>query len=372
MSFACIDPSGVGPRPLFQRVPEGKVVKNRVHLDVRVGTGFVGEKRSATIEAECARLTALGAVRVRLLRADGYNESCIVMQDIEATNSASTEQGSLSMARLRARRTLREDGRMSEFPEWSVQSSTGVRFDWGPVGAQALGPQCAALVVVDVLSFTTAVSVAVEAGTRVLPYPWRDDTAAAFAAEQGAELAVGRRAVSQQQPWSLSPAALRAAPAPERLVLPSPNGSAISAAAEGIPVIAACLRNAGAVADWIIGQRWGTVEHPVAVIAAGEHWPGRATLRPAVEDWLGAAAVIAALAEHGAQALSPEASIAASGYAAVSDVRALVRDCASGRELAAGGFGADVAIAIEVETSRSVPVLVDGCFVDATCATSIH
>ena len=82
-AFACIDPSGVGPRLFFQRVPEGKVVKNRLHLDVRVGTGLVGEDRLAALEAECARLVALGAVRVRLLTADGYNESCLVMQDSE-------------------------------------------------------------------------------------------------------------------------------------------------------------------------------------------------------------------------------------------------------------------------------------------------
>ncbi|TSB31826.1 VOC family protein [Streptomyces benahoarensis] len=80
-AFACVDPSGVGPRLLFLRVPEGKVVKNRVHLDVRVGTGLVGEERLATLEAECTRLVALGAVRVRLLADD--NDSCIVMQDIE-------------------------------------------------------------------------------------------------------------------------------------------------------------------------------------------------------------------------------------------------------------------------------------------------
>ena len=67
----------------FQRVPEGKVVKNRVHVDARVGTGMVGEERLAALEAECARLIAIGAVRVRLLRADGVNESCLVMQDIE-------------------------------------------------------------------------------------------------------------------------------------------------------------------------------------------------------------------------------------------------------------------------------------------------
>ena len=80
---ACVDPSGVGPRLFFQRVPEGKVVKNRLHLDVRVGTGLVGDERLAALEAECARLVALGATRVRLLLADEENESCLVMQDIE-------------------------------------------------------------------------------------------------------------------------------------------------------------------------------------------------------------------------------------------------------------------------------------------------
>ena len=82
-AFAAIDPTGVGPRLFFQRVPEGKVVKNRVHLDVRVGTGLVGDERLATLQAECDRLVALGAVCYQVLLADGVNESCIVMQDIE-------------------------------------------------------------------------------------------------------------------------------------------------------------------------------------------------------------------------------------------------------------------------------------------------
>ncbi|TCC65476.1 VOC family protein [Kribbella pittospori] len=81
--FSCGDPNGVGPRLYFQRVPEGKVVKNRVHLDVRVGTGLVGEERVAVLEAECARLVALGAKRVGLLRADEFNESCLPMLDVE-------------------------------------------------------------------------------------------------------------------------------------------------------------------------------------------------------------------------------------------------------------------------------------------------
>lgn len=82
-AFACVDPDGVGPRLFFQRVPETKVVKNRQHLDVRVGTGLTGRERLDVLEAECTRLVELGGVRVRLLTADGVNESCLVMQDVE-------------------------------------------------------------------------------------------------------------------------------------------------------------------------------------------------------------------------------------------------------------------------------------------------
>lgn len=82
-AWVAVDPTGVRPRMYFQRVPEGKVVKNRVHLDVRVGTGLVGEERLAALEAECARLLPLGATRVQLLVADEENESCLVMQDVE-------------------------------------------------------------------------------------------------------------------------------------------------------------------------------------------------------------------------------------------------------------------------------------------------
>ena len=82
-AYAAVDPNGVAPRLYFQPVPEGKTVKNRVHLCVRVGTGLVGEERLAALEAECARLLPLGATRFRLLLADEENESCLVMQDVE-------------------------------------------------------------------------------------------------------------------------------------------------------------------------------------------------------------------------------------------------------------------------------------------------
>src|SRR4051794_7984759 len=88
------------------------------------------------------------------------------------------------------------------------QNDAQLRFDWGLAGALALteSPGMAA-VVVDVLSFSTTVSVAGELGISVFPFPWRDDRAVAFAASVAATLAGGRR----QAGPSLSPASLRAA-----------------------------------------------------------------------------------------------------------------------------------------------------------------
>ena len=61
---ALVDPEGRGPRLFFQRVPEGKQAKNRVHLDVRAAPGLQGEARMAGLEAEAQRLVARGATRL--------------------------------------------------------------------------------------------------------------------------------------------------------------------------------------------------------------------------------------------------------------------------------------------------------------------
>ena len=61
---AISDPEGRGPRLFFQKVPEGKTAKNRVHLDVRSAPGLEGDDRMAALESECERLVALGASRV--------------------------------------------------------------------------------------------------------------------------------------------------------------------------------------------------------------------------------------------------------------------------------------------------------------------
>lgn len=78
------DPDGDGPRVFFQKVPEGKVAKNRVHLDVRAAAGLDGDARMAALEAECDRLAGLGATRVRRFDPEPpLGAGHIVLQDPE-------------------------------------------------------------------------------------------------------------------------------------------------------------------------------------------------------------------------------------------------------------------------------------------------
>ena len=257
-----------------------------------------------------------------------------------------------------------------------AQESFRARFDWGPVGARAIGPGAAIVAVVDVLSFTTALTVAADRGIEVFPYRWRDDSAADFARRHDALLAVGRSAADTRgrsaadTPGrvSLSPGTIRRAEGISRLVLPSPNGSAIShdLAAAGARVVGVSLRNADAAADWTARRLADAPGAVVAVVAAGERWAD-GTLRPAVEDLWGAGAFLAHLADRGVGEASPEASAAVAAYRQAADrLPELLLACASGRELAGDGYGEDVAIAGELDASRSVPVLDGASFAAAT------
>jgi 2-phosphosulfolactate phosphatase len=243
-----------------------------------------------------------------------------------------------------------------------AQFDADVRFEWGPTGVARLAPDAACLVVVDVLSFTTSVSICVGRGMTVIPHRWDDAGAAAYASHHHAELAVRRREVSVDHPWSLSPAVLTTAPLTPRLVLPSPNGSTIAAAAAGAGavVIAACLRNAAAVGGWLVAHGYGMPGHPVLVVASGEQWPD-GSLRPALEDALGAGAVLGHLRAAG-RTLSAEATATAAMFESTDDLEATLRSCASARQLVDAGYGDDVDAAAPLDRDRAVPVLHDGAF----------
>jgi 2-phosphosulfolactate phosphatase len=243
-----------------------------------------------------------------------------------------------------------------------AQAGFGIGFEWGPVGAGVVSGDIVA--VVDVLSFTTAVTVAADLGIDVYPYRWRDETAVAYAEQYGATLAVGRSAAGPDD-VSLSPVSIRRVTGITRLVLPSPNGSTIAKqlSDSGAVVVAVSLRNRAAAAEWVTKQLSERPTAKVVAIAAGERWKDE-SLRPAVEDLWGAGGFLSALQGDN---LSPEARAAVAAYDAVAgELPRLLHECAGGRELTQYGYPEDVAIAAEVDESRSVPVLRDGMMFRST------
>lgn len=78
---AVVDPDGAGPRIFFQRVPEGKLVKNRVHLDVRVGGDPRTPGHRERVQAEAARLQQRGATPAWV--EDERGEFAVVLRDPE-------------------------------------------------------------------------------------------------------------------------------------------------------------------------------------------------------------------------------------------------------------------------------------------------
>lgn len=240
-------------------------------------------------------------------------------------------------------------------PETRLQAGSPapqVRCGWGLLGIRELRAISDVIVIVDVLSFTTAVDIATARGSVVLPYPYRGDLAANYAASVDAQPASEERG----RGFSLSPASLRELPAGYRLVLPSPNGAALSFSVEHPIVLAGCLRNATAV-----GQAASRLGSTVAVIAAGEVGAG-GEFRTCIEDWIGAGAVIDACTGL----RSTEASIAAGAFRFFREGLAqTLRDSPSGKELIGRGCGLDIDLAVELEVSTTVPRLIDRAFVSA-------
>lgn len=232
------------------------------------------------------------------------------------------------------------------------QGEFDVRCEWGEHGVSTLAPISDVVIVVDVLSFSTSVAIAIHNGAQVYPFRWRDERAAEFAASHQAELADQRRT---GEGYSLSPASLTHIPHGKRLVLPSLNGARLSLAARPVPVLAGCLRNARAVA--LAASRVG---QKIAVIAAGEGWPEDHSLRPSFEDLVGAGAIISYLGGR----LSPEALAALAAFRAVSsDLTRSLAQCSSGKELIERGFAEDVHLAAQLNANDTAPILLEDAFV---------
>jgi 2-phosphosulfolactate phosphatase len=235
------------------------------------------------------------------------------------------------------------------FSMWFDQGAHDIRCEWGERGIEVLAPTVDAIIVVDVLCFSTCVDIGTVGGALIYPYRWRDDTAADFARDVGATLA-GRRGSAR---ISLSPPSLRHVTRGMKLVLPSPNGATLSCLTGKTPTFAACFRNAESVAAAAraLGPRIG-------VIPCGERWPD-GSLRPCLEDWLGAGAVI----RHLSGSLSPESDAARAAFEQrARDLEPALRGCGSARELIEQGWEEDVIVAAQLGSSTAAPRLVDGAY----------
>ena len=199
-----------------------------------------------------------------------------------------------------------------------------VRHDWGVEGLSRLHP-ADVVVVVDVLRFSTTVTDAVARGESVA--------------------------------------------LDERAHAVSLNGAAVAAAAgaTGVVVLLGCLRNASAIAEAVLAEQKRRGERTsIAVIAAGELPTGGAAggLRFAVEDQLGAGAIIDALGGLGIDHTSPESAAACEAFRGLRPaVRHLLTASGSGQELLDRGQRDEVLNAAAVDAASVVPVLRGGVFV---------
>jgi 2-phosphosulfolactate phosphatase len=138
-----------------------------------------------------------------------------------------------------------------------------------------------------------------------------------------------------------------------RLVLASPNGASLSLATGSVPTFSGCLRNARAVA-----QAAQKVGKQISIISAGERWKN-GSLRPALEDFIGAGAIINYL--NGT--CSPEATAAKAVFLQVEAILIeTIRRCSSGKELIGRKHARDVELATALNQSLCTPLLLDGAY----------
>lgn len=254
------------------------------------------------------------------------------------------------------------DGAADGFEPWPDSS---VHVSWGPTAAALAAARGDVVVVVDVLSFSTTLSIAVARDFTCLVYSGAEieelGGPALAAIRLGARPLGSRASAAPGQP-SVSPASLLFAEPGQRVVVTSHNGaSVIAAAADASALLIGSLRNATAcarTAAWLLGlARAGRI----TIVACGEQWssvaPEAGGIRPCAEDWLGAGAICAGLAELG-YSLSAEARLAAATWS--TELGFDLGDCVSARELRSAGYAADVELALQVDTDEKVPVRMAG------------
>ncbi|WP_215844922.1 2-phosphosulfolactate phosphatase [Candidatus Pantoea bituminis] len=228
--------------------------------------------------------------------------------------------------------------------EWFSQDGFEVRLEWGQAAVDYLAEKADCAVIVDVMSFSTCVSLAVEKGARIYPYPWKDESANEYGMKIGAKVASPKRRFSGEG-YSLSPVSVQNISDGERLVLPSPNGSTLSFRARdtGIAVFSGCLRNMSATAN-----ACGIFKR-ILIIPCGERWPD-GSIRPCVEDYVAAGGIIDVM---GRGNCSPEAQAAVAAWQFYQQQNLLpLYKCSSACELQQRGFSKDVELCLETDAAK--------------------
>jgi 2-phosphosulfolactate phosphatase len=228
-----------------------------------------------------------------------------------------------------------------------------INCEWGIEGINKYSSDSVVTVIIDVLSFSTCVDIALSKNAVIFPYRFKDDSAIQYAKTNNAVLASFNRS---KDSYSLSSASLKNINKGTRIVLPSPNGSELSLSSKSKVTMCACLRNYRAVAESI-----NSISGNVVVIPAGEKWPN-GTIRFAIEDFLGAGALLSELKGE----LSAEANAAKKLFESIKpELYDFVSGSLSGRELIEKGFPEDVDLALELNAGISVPVLKNKYYVNS-------
>lgn len=237
-----------------------------------------------------------------------------------------------------------------------TQDGYRCRLDWGHHGARQAAERGDITVIVDTLSFSSAVATAVQHDAVIYPCATTDDLEA-LGRRHGAEIAVRRHEVPAKGRFSLSPLTYVGIEAGTRIIIASPNGAACSAHGRSAPhLLVGALNNARAVAA-AVSSLLDRTPLAVTVVACGERWKTPTedgAIRFALEDYLGAGAILSRLSHDP----SPEARACAAAFVGSrDDLPRLIEDCGSGRELRAMGFGQDAAHAAKLDCYDAVPVM---------------
>jgi len=235
-----------------------------------------------------------------------------------------------------------------------------VRLAWGRRGAQASAKEDTILVVIDTLRFSTAAATGLHHGAMIYPCSPDGAESTALAERVRGEVALH---TSDSHPaastrFSLSPRSYLGIEAGTRVVLPSPNGSTCCRyGAQAAALFVGALVNAQAVAEAVSHLLTADNRLSVTLLACGERWrvpDEEGVLRFALEDYLGAGAILAALPF--AQTIEAQACDAT--FRALQDrLEAVLWECESGQELRTKGLGEDVRFAAQLNVYDTAPVL---------------